>query len=122
MKILSLGQNGAVGQLPLDGLLNANHEVTDLENASAMSGKKPRPAGVDDATVCRSVSLCVRLAVADRAGYRSPIPKLCVLFFLRKMSTGTIRSSDLETKAGRYSCPTTCMIWPISMALLDGIS
>jgi hypothetical protein len=22
----------------------------------------------------------------------------------------------------RYSCPTTCMIWPISMALLDGIS
>jgi putative NADH-flavin reductase len=37
MKILSLGANGAVGQLALDDLLNANHEVTALvRNASSM--------------------------------------------------------------------------------------
>jgi len=43
MKILSLGANGAVGQLALDDLLKANHEVTTLvRNASAMQRKHPR--------------------------------------------------------------------------------
>jgi len=43
MKILSLGANGAVGQLALDDLLNANHEVTVLvRNASAMPRKDSR--------------------------------------------------------------------------------
>lgn len=43
MKILSLGANGAVGQLALDDLLNANHEVTALvRNPSAMQRKDPR--------------------------------------------------------------------------------
>jgi putative NADH-flavin reductase len=43
MKILSLGANGAVGQLALDGLLNANHEVTALvRNASSMNRKQPQ--------------------------------------------------------------------------------
>jgi putative NADH-flavin reductase len=43
MKILSLGANGAVGQLTLDDLLKANHEVTALvRNPSAMQRKDPR--------------------------------------------------------------------------------
>jgi putative NADH-flavin reductase len=43
MKILSLGANGAVGQLALDGLLKANHEVTALvRNPSAMQRKDAR--------------------------------------------------------------------------------
>ena len=43
MKILSLGANGAVGQLALDDLLKANHEITTLvRNASAMQRKHPR--------------------------------------------------------------------------------
>src|SRR5882757_9970349 len=43
MKILSLGANGAVGQLALDDLLKANHEVTALvRNASAILKKNPR--------------------------------------------------------------------------------
>jgi len=43
MKILSLGANGAVGQLALDDLLKANHEVTVLvRNLSAMQRKDPR--------------------------------------------------------------------------------
>jgi putative NADH-flavin reductase len=43
MKILSLGANGAVGQLVIDDLLNANHEVTALvRNASAILRKGPR--------------------------------------------------------------------------------
>jgi putative NADH-flavin reductase len=43
MKILSLGANGAVGQLTLDDLLKANHEITTLvRNASAMQRKHPR--------------------------------------------------------------------------------
>jgi uncharacterized protein YbjT (DUF2867 family) len=64
MKILSLGANGAVGQLALDDLLNANHEVTALvRNASSMNrntrssgrthergrpGKGPRSTGHSD--------------------------------------------------------------------------
>jgi putative NADH-flavin reductase len=43
MKILSLGANGAVGQLALDDLLKANHEVTALvRNPSAMRRKHSR--------------------------------------------------------------------------------
>jgi putative NADH-flavin reductase len=43
MKILSLGANGAVGQLALDDLLKANHEVTALvRNPSTMQRKDPR--------------------------------------------------------------------------------
>ena len=43
MKILSLGANGAVGQLALDDLLKANHEVTALvRNPSAMQRKHSR--------------------------------------------------------------------------------
>lgn len=43
MKILSLGANGAVGQLALDDLLNANHEVTAIvRNVSTMQSKHPR--------------------------------------------------------------------------------
>ena len=43
MKILSLGANGAVGQLVLDDLLKANHEVTALvRNPSAMQRKHSR--------------------------------------------------------------------------------
>ena len=43
MKILSLGANGAVGQLALNDLLNANHEVTALvRNASSMNRKHPQ--------------------------------------------------------------------------------
>jgi len=43
MKILLLGANGAVGQLVLDDLLKANHEVKALvRNASAMQRKHPR--------------------------------------------------------------------------------
>jgi putative NADH-flavin reductase len=43
MKILFLGANGAVGQLALDDLLKANHEVTALvRNASTMPGRDPR--------------------------------------------------------------------------------
>jgi len=43
MKILSLGANGAVGQLALDDLLNANHEVTALvRNPSAIARNDPR--------------------------------------------------------------------------------
>jgi putative NADH-flavin reductase len=43
MKILSLGTNGVVGQLALDDLLKANHEVTALvRNPSAMQRKDPR--------------------------------------------------------------------------------
>ena len=38
MKILSLGANGAVGQIALDDLLKANHDVTALlRNAASMS-------------------------------------------------------------------------------------
>ncbi len=52
MKILSLGANGAVGQLALDDLLKANHEVTALvRNPSAMQRKAPaahRRAGRPD--------------------------------------------------------------------------
>lgn len=40
MKILSLGANGAVGQLAIEDLLDANHEVTALvRNASAIQRK-----------------------------------------------------------------------------------
>ena len=47
MKILSLGANGAVGQLALDDLLNAGHEVTALvRNASALPRKEPRLTAV----------------------------------------------------------------------------
>jgi putative NADH-flavin reductase len=43
MKILSLGANGAVGQLALDDLLKANHEVTALvRNPTTMQRKHPR--------------------------------------------------------------------------------
>ena len=43
MKILSLGANGSVGQLALDDLLNANHEVTAIvRNVSTMQSKHPR--------------------------------------------------------------------------------
>ena len=43
MKILLLGANGAVGQLALDDLLKANHEVKALvRNASTMQKKHPR--------------------------------------------------------------------------------
>ena len=43
MKILSLGANGAVGQLALDDLLKANHEVTALvRNPSTLQRKDPR--------------------------------------------------------------------------------
>ena len=43
MKILSLGANGAVGQLAIDDLLNANHEVTALvRNGSSMNRKHPQ--------------------------------------------------------------------------------
>jgi putative NADH-flavin reductase len=43
MKILLLGANGAVGQLALDDLLKANHEVKALvRNASTMPTKHPR--------------------------------------------------------------------------------
>jgi putative NADH-flavin reductase len=43
MKILSLGANGAVGQLALDDLLKANHEVTALvRNPSAGQRKDSR--------------------------------------------------------------------------------
>jgi putative NADH-flavin reductase len=43
MKILSLGANGAVGQLALNDLLNANHEVTALvRSASAIRRNEPR--------------------------------------------------------------------------------
>jgi putative NADH-flavin reductase len=43
MKILSLGANGAVGQLALDDLLNATHEVTALvRNASSINRKHPQ--------------------------------------------------------------------------------
>jgi putative NADH-flavin reductase len=43
MKILLLGANGAVGQLALDELLKANHEVKALvRNASAMQRKHQR--------------------------------------------------------------------------------
>ena len=43
MKILSLGANGAVGQLALDDLLKANHEVTALgRNPSAAQRKDSR--------------------------------------------------------------------------------
>jgi putative NADH-flavin reductase len=43
MKILLLGANGAVGQLAVDDLLRANHEVTALvRNASALQRKHPQ--------------------------------------------------------------------------------
>jgi putative NADH-flavin reductase len=43
MKILSLGANGAVGQLALDDLLNTNHEVTALvRDTSSMKRKHPQ--------------------------------------------------------------------------------
>jgi len=43
MKILSLGANGAVGQLALDDLLKANHEVTALvRDTSSMKRKHPQ--------------------------------------------------------------------------------
>jgi putative NADH-flavin reductase len=43
MKILLLGANGAVGQLALDDLLKANHEVKALvRNVSSMQKKHPR--------------------------------------------------------------------------------
>ena len=43
MKLLSLGANGAVGQLALDDLLNAGHQVTALvRNASSMNRKHPQ--------------------------------------------------------------------------------
>jgi putative NADH-flavin reductase len=43
MKILLLGANGAVGQLALDDLLKANHEVKAMvRDASAMQRKHPR--------------------------------------------------------------------------------
>ena len=43
MKILLLGGNGAVGQLALDDLLGAGHDVKALvRNASAMQRKHPR--------------------------------------------------------------------------------
>ncbi len=43
MKILLLGANGAVGQLVLDELLKANHEVTALvRNASTLQKEHPR--------------------------------------------------------------------------------
>jgi putative NADH-flavin reductase len=43
MKILSRGANGAAGQLALNDLLNANHEVTALaHNASSMNRKHPQ--------------------------------------------------------------------------------
>jgi putative NADH-flavin reductase len=43
MKILHLGANGAVGQLALDDLLQANHEVTALvRNAFTLQRKHPR--------------------------------------------------------------------------------
>jgi putative NADH-flavin reductase len=43
MKMLSLGANGAVGQLALDDLLKANHEVTALvRNPSAAQRKDSR--------------------------------------------------------------------------------
>ena len=43
MKILLLGANGAVGQLALDELLRANHEIRALvRNASTMPRKHPR--------------------------------------------------------------------------------
>jgi len=43
MKILVLGANGAVGQLAIDELLKANHEVKALvRNASTLSKKHPR--------------------------------------------------------------------------------
>ncbi len=43
MKILSLGANGAVGQLALNDLLNANHEVTALvRDTSSMNRKHPQ--------------------------------------------------------------------------------
>jgi len=42
MKILSLGANGAVGQLALDDLLKANHQITALvRNASSIPRKHP---------------------------------------------------------------------------------
>jgi putative NADH-flavin reductase len=42
MKILSLGSNGAVGQLALDDLLKANHEITALaRDASSIPRKHP---------------------------------------------------------------------------------
>jgi len=42
MKILVLGSNGAVGQLALDHLLKANHEITALvRNASSIPRKHP---------------------------------------------------------------------------------
>jgi putative NADH-flavin reductase len=47
MKILSLGANGAVGQLALCELLQANHEVTALvRNLSALRMTHPRLAAV----------------------------------------------------------------------------
>ena len=54
MKILSLGANGAVGQLALDDLLKANHEVTALvRNPPAMQRKHPRLTVVQgDPTNC----------------------------------------------------------------------
>jgi putative NADH-flavin reductase len=43
MKILLLGANGAVGQLALEDLLKANHEVTALvRNASTLRRKHPQ--------------------------------------------------------------------------------
>ena len=43
MKILHLGANGAVGQIALDDLLKANHDVTALvRNASTLQRKHPR--------------------------------------------------------------------------------
>ena len=43
MKILVLGANGAVGQLAIDELLKANHEVKAVvRNASTLSKKHPR--------------------------------------------------------------------------------
>ena len=42
MKILVLGANGAVGQLAIDELLKANHEVKALvRNASTLSKSTP---------------------------------------------------------------------------------
>ena len=43
MKILVLGANGAVGQLAVEELLNANHDVKALvRNASTLQRKHPR--------------------------------------------------------------------------------
>ena len=43
MKVLVLGANGAVGQLAISELLQANHEVTALvRNVSTMPRRHPR--------------------------------------------------------------------------------